>query len=124
MTNRIPSFKDLEVWKKSMDLVRQVYEHTGRYPAEERYGPTAETRKSVRSVPANIAEGKRRFTARDYRKFVGIALGSLGELQTQVLMGSDLGYAPPSSVAELEERIEEVGRMLRGLERALDPEGN
>ena len=117
--NRIPSFKDLGVWKKSMELVRRVYEHTRLYPAEECYGLTAETRKSVRSVPANVAEGKMRSTGKDYRKFVGIALGSLGELQTQLLMGADLGYASALAVADLERFIEEIGRMLRGLERAL-----
>ena len=60
-----------------------------------------------------------RSTSKDYRKFVAIALGSLGELQTQLIMGSDLDYASLSSVAELEGVIEEIGRMHRGLERAL-----
>jgi len=117
--NRIPSFKDLEVWKKSMDLVRRVYDHTCLYPMDERFGLTVETRKSARSIPANIAEGKMRSTPKDYRKFVGIALGSLGELQTQVLMGAHLGFASASAVETLEGPIEEIGRMLRGLERAL-----
>lgn len=87
--SRIRSFKDLDVWKRGMILAREVYGATGGYPSEERYGLAAETRKTARSIPANVAEGKMRLTPRDFRKFVGIALGSAGELQTQLCMAAD-----------------------------------
>jgi four helix bundle protein len=117
--SRIRSFKDLEVWKRGMILVREVYGATDGYPAEERYGLAAETRKTARSIPANVAEGKMRFTPRDFRKFVGIALGSAGELQTQLCMAADLGYLPPLALEKFEAALEELQRMLRSLERSL-----
>jgi four helix bundle protein len=102
-----------------MKLMRQVYEVTRFYPADEKFGLVAETRKTARSVPANVAEGKMRTSGRDFRKFVSIALGSLGELQTQVLMALELEYLEKAAVEVVERDIEEIGRMLRGLEQAL-----
>jgi four helix bundle protein len=117
--NRIPSFKDLEVWRRAMGLVRRVYEVTRTYPGGERFGLVAETRKTVRSVPANIAEGKTRVGGREFHHFMSVALGSLGELQTQVLMARELGYLDDLVLASLEREIEEISRMSRALERAL-----
>jgi len=113
--NRIPSFKDLDVWQKAMNLVDRSYELTKSYPAEERFDLTAETRKTARSVPYNIAEGKMRLTSKDFRRHVR----SLGELQTQILIAGRRKYLGLETIAALEKEIEEVGRMLRGLERAL-----
>ncbi len=117
--NRIPSFKDLEVWKRAMTLVRRTYEVTRLYPADEKYGLVAETRKTARSVPANIAEGKTRVGGREFHHFMSIALGSLGELQTQLLMAADLGYMNHGTLGSLEQEVEEISRMSRALERAL-----
>jgi four helix bundle protein len=117
--NRIPSFKDLDVWQKAMNIVNRFYDLTDSYPVDERFGLIAETRKSARSVPANIAEGKMRISGKDFRRHVSIALGSLGELQTQLLIARGRKYLAPAVVDSVEKEIEEVGRMLRGLERAL-----
>jgi four helix bundle protein len=117
--SRIPSFKDLEVWKKGMGVVRRVYEATAAYPSDEKFGLAAETRKTARSIPANIAEGKMRLSARDFRKFVSIALGSLGELQTQMLIAAELRYLAEAPAKAFERHLEELGRMLRGLEQSL-----
>lgn len=117
--SRIPSFKDLEVWKKAMKLARRVYETTREYPADERFGLVAETRKTARSVPANIAEGKMRTGGKEFHRFISISLGSLGELQTQVLIARDLDYLTGTAAGKLEGDFEELARMLRALERAL-----
>ena len=117
--DRIQSFKDLKVWQKAMDLVVKIYEVTSAYPDHERFGLTAETRKSVRSVPANISEGKSRYSVNEYRHFISIARGSLGELQTQVLLGGRLEYLAKDVVSGTESEIEEIARMLRGLEQSL-----
>jgi len=117
--SRIPSFKDLVVWQKAMKLTKRVYEITRSYPADERFGLVAETRKTSRSVAANIAEGKMRTSSREFRNFVSIALGSVGELQTQILMAGNLEYLEAAAVDAVERDLEEVGRMLRGLEHAL-----
>lgn len=121
--SRIPTFKDLSVWKKSMDLMDHIYDLTETYPQHERFGLVAETRKSVRSIPANVAEGKRRSSTKEFRHFISIALGSLGELQTQVLMASRRKYGLPEAFARVESEIEEIGKMLYGLERALSSAG-
>jgi four helix bundle protein len=117
--SRIPSFKDLEVWKKSMDLVDRIHDLTQSYPAEERFGLTAETRKTARSVPYNISEGKKRASQNEFRCFISIASGSLGELHTQVLIASRRKYFPSDLLPRMESQIDEVGRMLYGLERTL-----
>src|SRR5688572_30757873 len=116
---KIHSFKDLKVWRKAMDLVVRIYEMTRSYPEHEKFGLTVETRKSARSVPYNISEGKSRFSVNEYRHFISIARGSLGELQTQVLLGTRLKYVAPEVEATVENEIEEIARMLRGLEQSL-----
>lgn len=117
--SRIPSFKDLEVWKKSMDLVDRIYDLTQTYPLDERFGLVAETRKTARSIPYNVAEGKKRASGREFRYFVSIASGSLGELHTQILMASRRKYFAPEALPRVEAQIDEIGKMLYSLERAL-----
>lgn len=116
---RIPSFKDLKVRQKAVDSTVRIYEPTSSYPDHERYGLTAETRKSVRSVPSNVAEGKSRRSVHEYRHFDSIARGSWGELQTQVPVGARLKYTAPAAAEAVEAEIEEIARMLRGLEQSL-----
>jgi len=116
--SRIPSFKDLEVWKKSMDLVDRVYDLTQSCPSDERFGLAAETRKTVRSIPYNVAEGKKRASTNECRYFVSVASGSLGELCTQLLIASRRKYLSPEALPRVEAQIEEIGKMLYRLERA------
>ena len=82
-TSRIRTFKDLLVWQKAMRLSVEVYRLTRNYPDHERYGLTAETRKTSRSVPYNIAEGHKRKSTADYIRFLSIAAGSAAELETR-----------------------------------------
>lgn len=117
--SRIPSFKDLDVWQKAMNVAEEVYVITLHYPPDERFGLTAETRKTARSVPSNIAEGKNRLSPLEFRHFISIALGSSAELQTQIILAGRLKYINPDVVRRMEIEIEEIGRMVRGLERAL-----
>lgn len=117
--SRIPSFKDLDVWRKAMTLGNRSYDLTRTYPPDERFGLMSETRKTARSIPSNIAEGKMRLTSKDFCRHVSIALGSLGELQMQLLIAGEQKYLSPGSIEAVEKEIEELGRMLRGLERAL-----
>ena len=79
---RIRTFKDLLAWQKAMQLSVEVYRLTKNYPS--RYGLTAETRKTSRSIPYNIAEGHKRGSTVEYIRFLGIAAGSTGELETQL----------------------------------------
>ena len=106
-------YKDLLVWQKAIALVTQVYVLTRSFPREEWYGLTSQIRRAAVSVPSNIAEGQARLTPGEFRHFLGIARGSLAELDTQLIIAEKLGYlAAPCPVFE---QLAEVGRMLSGL---------
>jgi four helix bundle protein len=115
----IRTFKDLLVWQKAMDLSVEIYRLTKDYPTHERYGLTAETRKTSRSVPYNIAEGHKRGSTADYIRFLGIAAGSAVELETQLLLATRLGYLKEGTAAGVLALHAEVERMLDALIRSL-----
>ncbi len=117
---QIKSFKDLVVWQKAFELSLAIYAVTRRFPSDERFGMTTELRKTARSIPYNIAEGHRRPTTADYRRFVGIAKGSGGELETQLMLAERLGYLGQDRAQRLLDLYHEVERMLATLIRALD----
>ena len=104
-----------------MDLVESVYVTTKRYPKEETYGLTSQTRRSAVSVPSNIAEGQGRGSTRDFVRFLTFARGSLCELETQLRLGSRLHYVDESAVDSLLKQSAEVGRLLNGLIRSVAP---
>jgi len=112
---RISSYKDLIVWKKSMELVREVYAATAKFPREETFGLTSQVRRSAVSVPSNIAEGQGRATKGEFIQFLAHARGSLFELETQVFIGSELGYLSGEDADCLGEKVQEVARILNGL---------
>jgi len=107
-----------------MDLVIAVYELTKRMPDDERYGLTAQTRRSAVSVPANIAEGYGRETRPDYRRHLSIANGSLKELETQLILAVRLGYFDREDAAETWRLTQKVGMMLNRLKSALHASGD
>ncbi|MCS7017448.1 MAG: four helix bundle protein, partial [Gemmatales bacterium] len=77
----IQSYQDLEVWRKAVDLVEQVYHVTKTFPREETYGLTSQMRRAATSVPANIAEGWARRRTREFLQFLNIAARSLHRIQ-------------------------------------------
>src|SRR5580692_10232849 len=113
------AFRELMVWKKSIDLAALVYEFTGSFPKEETYGLTSQMRRASVSIASNIAEGSGRGTSRDFRQFVKLAHGSNCELQTQLVIARQLGFgeAPTCEAAEVLSR--EIGRMLAALSNYL-----
>ncbi len=115
----VRSYRDLVVWQKAMDLTSLVYGFTAGLPADERFGLIAQARRAAVSVPANLAEGHRRSSTKDFLRFVSIAAGSLAELETLLELAARL-YSVQSSQEELVSRAEEVGRMIRGLQQALE----
>ena len=108
----IKTHKDLDVWKKSMDLVERVYRRTERFPDSEKYGLTNQIRRCAVSVSSNIAEGAARNTDKEFVQFCNIALGSLSELETQLLIAERLKY---SQNIDILENVVEIRRMLLGL---------
>src|SRR5262245_49640140 len=101
LERQIRSFKDLLVWQKAFELCLRIYAATRDFPADERFGITAELRKTARSIAYNIAEGHKRPTTADYLRFLGIAAGSSGELETQLLLCERLAYVTPDQAREL-----------------------
>jgi len=84
--------KDLDVWKKGMDLVEIVYSFTTDFPDNERYGLISQMRRAAVSIPSNIAEGAARKSNKEFLQFIAIALGSLAELETQYLIALKLNF--------------------------------
>ena len=89
-------FKDLTVWEKSQQLVKAIYESTSSFPKEEIFGLTAQIRRSAVSIPANIAEGCGRKTDKELCRFLDIANGSAFELETLIILSTDLNYLEES----------------------------
>jgi four helix bundle protein len=108
----IQSFRDLQIWQKSMKLAVAVYRLTREFPREELYGLTSQIRRSAVSVPSNIAEGQGRLNLGEFRQFLGIARGSSCELQTQLEIASDLGFGNAELIKEAEDLSHEVGKMI------------
>lgn len=109
--------KDLEVWKKSMDLVEDVYALSKFFPNDEKFGLTNQIRRASVSVPSNISEGAARKSDKEFIQFLYIALGSLSELETQYLITVRLKYIIEN--IEIENKINEVKRMIVGLRNYL-----
>jgi four helix bundle protein len=119
MTN-IRNFTDLIVWQRSMKLVVDVYRLTDLYPRSEMFVLTSHTRRTAISIPSNIAEGSCRASTATYIKHLNIALGSEGELFTQLECGRRLGFMTGQQCEKHCNDLSEVGKMLRGLIRSLE----
>src|SRR5690242_3316902 len=108
---KLLNYRDLDVWKRSVDLVVDVYTLTCEFPRSELYGLTNQIRRAASSVPANIAEGNGRLYRKEYAHHVSIARGSISELITLLEIAQQLGYATPARVAPLLEQAEAISRM-------------
>src|SRR5579883_3156535 len=101
------------------ELAVLVYSETVTFPREEIYGLTSQIRRAVVSVPSNIAEGHARATTKEYLHHLAIAMGSLAELETQVILAERLKYLPRAQSLIVLTKVDEIGRMLRGLQKSL-----
>ena len=106
----IESFKQLTVWQRSIELVKEIYFVTGKFPREELYGLVSQMRRSAVSIPSNIAEGEKRKTKKDFVQFLRIADGSAAELEMQTIISKDLYLKIDFSKAQ--SLLEEVQKML------------
>ena len=114
------SFRDLEAWQAAMDLVLGIYELCRRFPADERYELVRQMRRAAVSVPSNIAEGHANGPGLRYRNHVRIALGSLGELTTQLEIALRVGYVNREAAAEVAAEVTRTRQLLHGLRRSLN----
>ena len=116
---KINTFRDLEVWNAAMNLALVCYRMTDPFPKRELYALTAQIRRAVVSISANLAEGHNRKSRKAYRNHVSIALGSHAELESLVELARRLNYLDSAQFSTLEEASRPTGRMLYGLWRAL-----
>ena len=112
-------YRKLKVWDRTHALALAVYRVSGKFPAAERYGLTAQVRRSVVSVNSNIVEGANRQADGDMLRFLQIARASLAELQYQLLLSRDLEFLVSERYGELALEIDEISRMLIGLMKHL-----
>ena len=115
----IKSYRDLQVWQEAVDLVELVYRASAAFPADERFGLTSQLRRSSVSIPSNIAEGHARPSTRDYLPFLGISLGSLAEMETQLLIAQRLEYIDDALLDRICQASDRIGRMLRAMMKSL-----
>jgi four helix bundle protein len=105
-------FRSLKVWQKAYQLTLDVYKATRRFPKDELYGLTSQTRRAAASVAANIAEGCGRVGGAELSRFIQIAMGSASELEFHLLLARDLGLLDTHEFESLSEHVVEVKRML------------
>ena len=115
----INSYQDLKAWQVSMDLVEQVYRLTQSFPKQEVYGLASQIQRAAVSVPSNIAEGHARDSTKEFLHHLSITLGSLAELETQLILAGRLTYLAKKDLEAAILKTNETGRMLRGLQKAL-----
>jgi four helix bundle protein len=116
----IKSYKELDVWKKAIIIVDQIYSLTSKFPKDEQYILAAHMRRSAISIPSNIAEGCSRGHTPEYIQFLRIALGSLAELETQFTIAGGRGYINGDAINGLSENIDHEARMLMNLIKSLE----
>lgn len=105
-------FRKLKVWRKAHELTLAIYKATADYPADERFGLVTQLRKAAVSMVSNIAEGSSRGTDADFRRFLIFSLGSLAEIECQLMLSLDLVMLPKDSYDRMSVRVIEVRRMM------------
>lgn len=116
----VKSYKDLDIWKRAVELVVKIYLATKGFPGNEVYGLVAQMRRAAVSVPSNISEGFARQHNREYKQFLYIALGSCAELDTQLIIADKLKYMNAEEVNSFQEDVNILSRMIMSLIKKLN----
>nr|WP_297787500.1 four helix bundle protein [uncultured Allomuricauda sp.] len=104
-------FKDLEIWRLSRKFCSDIYEATSLFPDSEKFGLTNQLRRASVSVPSNIAEGCSRKSKRDFSRFLEIAMGSMYEIETQLLISNDLNFIQKKKLNSLLQKLDSIIKM-------------
>ncbi len=115
MNQQINSFRDLRIWQQGIELVREIYKITTDFPKNEIFGLSNQIRRASISIPSNIAEGHIRKNTAEFKQFLYIALGSLAELETQILIANDLKFLENKDYSAIINRIDVLGKQIRSL---------
>jgi len=112
--------KDLDVWKKAISFVSDIYKITESFPDSEFFGLTNQIRRASVSIPSNIAEGAARTSLKEFNQFLSIALGSIAEIETQLMIAMNLQFISTEKHKELTVKIDDIRKMLIGLKKSLN----
>lgn len=116
---KVRNYRDLTVWQRAMELVKEVYFVTGEFPSSEKFGLVSQLRRAAVSMPSNVAEGQGRRSRGEFIQFLGHARGSSFEVETQLLIAAQLGFLSDERSNELQQRVDEVARLMNGLMKSL-----
>ncbi len=111
MNKRVQSYRDLVIWQKGIELVKEVYKQTKKFPNHETFGLVSQMQRSAVSIPSNIAEGQTRQHTGEFRQFLYVALSSASELDTQTIIAHELDYITADEVKNIENQIIELRKM-------------
>jgi four helix bundle protein len=107
--------KDLDAWKNSIDLVTDIYKTTKDFPKDEQFGITSQIRRSAISIPSNIAEGAGRKHNKEFIQFLYIAIGSLSELETQLIILCNINLITKEELEDFNQKIKTIANQIQGL---------
>jgi four helix bundle protein len=113
------NYRELLVWQEGIKLAKAVYKLTEKFPRQETYALADQIRRAVVSVPPNIAEGQARKAPADFRRFLHISLGSLAEVDTQLVLAHEFGYLSKEDINILDEQIQGLRKKLYALIKSL-----
>ena len=115
----VRTHKDLDVWKKAIEFVTEIYSVTGTFPKSELYGLTSQIRRAAVSIPSNIAEGATRNHKTEFKQFLYISLSSAAEIDTQLTIACNLNFIKKHKKDELITDLDSISRMIQGLIKSL-----
>lgn len=117
---KITNFRDLEIWKKGIEIVKDTYGATRSFPRHEVLGLSSQMQRCAVSIPSNVAEGFNRFHNKESKHFLFVALGSCAELEMQMEIAAELKYFGPDAKAAILEKLDHESRMIRNMVKKLD----
>lgn len=112
-------YKELEIWNRAIELTRHVYSLSKSFPEDEKFGLTSQIRRAVVSIASNIAKGAGRNSNKEFNQFLGIAIGSIHEVETQLIISNKLGLTSEMEIDDLLQRIQELIKMTISLKSKL-----
>lgn len=118
-TVNMHKYRELEIWKRAIDLTVDVYALTQRFPEDEKFGLTSQIKRAAVSVPSNIAEGAGRNSNKEFNQFLGISTGSIFEVETQLILAERLNFLSSDQIEEVLNRSNELVRMTKSLKSKL-----
>ena len=116
---KIKTYRDLNIWNTGIEMVKDIYKLTEKFPKHEMYGLVSQMRRSAISIPSNVAEGFRRHHNKEYRQFLYVSLGSCAELETQLTIAKELEHLPEKEEIRLLEKLDHICRMISNLLKKL-----